>query len=142
MEITGYTIQDRGYIFKDPDSDTRYWQGSSTYPLHIWFLFDTPHILKGIDLNVHRNAFGPKHFKVVGSSYYANWATMLDVSNSGFSNDLEPGASKYFSIPKSTCVAYPCIGLNLSLVIGADFLPEINKFGQLIDAFFRPIFSM
>ena len=127
MEITGYTIQDRGYLFKDPDSDTRYWQGSSTCPQYIGFIFDTPHILTGINLTAHRNALGPKHFKVVGSNNCANWTTMVEVADSGFPNNYQPGASKYFSIPKATRVAYLCIGLNISSVIGADFPPEIKS---------------
>ena len=62
----------------------RYWKGSSTYPQYIWFQFQMPHILTGIDVTPNRKGFGPKHFNVVGSNDLGKtWEPMLEVQNSG-----------------------------------------------------------
>ena len=74
------------------------------------------------------------YFEVMGSNNCVKRTTMLEVADSDFPNNLEPGASKYYSIPKAARFAYRCIGLNISSVVVAGFFPEIKNIVMWEDA--------
>jgi len=122
------------YAFQQ--TNTRYWRGTSTYPQFIWFQFQTPHVLTGIDVTPNRNAFGPKRFEVVGSNDCLNdtWETMLEVPNSGFPNNMKEGVSEYWAIPIPRR-PYTCIGLKIfSIPHGTiDGPPEVKNIVMLED---------
>ena len=121
------------YAFENTES--KYWQGSSTYPQYIWFRFHTPRVLAGIEITPYRNAFGPELFQVVGSNDCWSWRTMLGVADSGFPNDLQPGVSKYWDIPRANRLSFYCIGLKIfTIPFGRNRSPELKNIVMWEDA--------
>ena len=125
------------------DAPGKYWKGSNIYPQYIWFHFSTPHILGGIGFTVHRNAFAPKDFEVVGSNDCSNWKPLLEAENPGYPEDsgphgtgpedkydppedFEEGLFKFWHTRETSRVPYECFGLKIYSVRFGD-IPEVKN---------------